>query len=340
MCQGTQIDFTNTTDKANPALYSWDFGDDLTSTDVNPNHTYLLPSTVHGYTTTLTATDSLVGCKTTYTHVSDVVLVTVKAPADTSVCLRDSMLMRSGEINIFGTNVTPSYAWTMGDGSPATNLSDPSIERPYFFGIGTFPYKLTVTVIPSGQTPIGCSGSDVQTIYSYPPITFTNLTPSPQIVELGKTVQLHAEGATYYTWTPNNGTLSNPDINSPVARPVDSVTNYVVHGMTEYGCLDSAVVKVIVDLTNNDFIESAFTPNGDGKNDKFHPVKFKYQKLVEMRIYNRYGEVMFQSSNPEDGWDGTYHGVPQDMGTYSYEVISAQPDGSQKVYKGTVTLIR
>lgn len=342
MCHGTEIEFTNTTDKANPAIYKWEFGDgNNTSTEVDPRYTYPLPSPPAGWTTTLTATDSLVGCKTSFTHTSDVVLVTVKAPNDTSVCLKLPMEMRSGEIDIIGYQGTPSYAWTFENGDVATNLTNPGIEHPYFFGIGTFPYKLTVTVFPSAaQLPIGCAGSDVQKIFSYPPITFTDLTPSPQYVKYGSTLQLNARGATYYTWTPNNGTLSNPDISNPVVKPVDSVTNYVVHGMTEYGCLDTAVVKVYLDYDNTDFISSAFTPNGDGKNDVFHPAKFKFQKLVEMRIYNRYGEVLFQSANAEDGWDGTYKGVPQDMGTYSYEVIAAHPDGSQKVYKGTVTLIR
>lgn len=341
MCHGTEIEFTNNTDHANPALYAWDYGDKSTSTEANPKYTYPLPSSVSGYTVTLTATDSIVGCKSVTTHVSDVVLVTVKAPNDTSVCLRVPMLMRSGEIHIYGFDGPPIYTWSLDNAETVTNLDNPSIENPYFSGIGDFPYKLTVTVVPSAtQTPLGCSSSDVQTIHSFPPITFTNLTPSPTIIEQGTTVQLNASGAKYYTWTPNNGTLSNPDIPNPVAKPVDSVTSYVVHGMTEFGCLDSATIKVYVDFDNTEFIPTGFTPNGDGKNDKFGPIKFKLQKLVEMRVYNRYGEVVFQSSNAQDGWDGTYHGVPQDMGTYSYEVIAARPDGTQKVYKGSVTLIR
>src|SRR6202012_4137969 len=99
-------------------------------------------------------------------------------------------------------------------------------------------------------------------------------------------------------------------------------------------------ITIYVDQTSTDYAPSAFTPNGDGKNDKFHPVKFKYQKLLEMNVYNRWGQLVFHSKNPEDGWDGTFNGVPQDMGTFTYDLIVAQPDGSQKVYKGSVTLIR
>jgi gliding motility-associated-like protein len=340
ICLGMPIQFTNTTDHANPATYHWEFGDGAASDVTDPTNTYPLPAIA--WVTTLTATDSIVGCVSTATHISNVVLVTVTPPGDTSVCLRDSMLMRSGLIDIIGYNGTPTYEWTFStDESIATNLSNNNIEHPLFFGIGDFPYRLTVTVFPSlAQLPYGCHAFGDQTIHSFPPITFTNVTRSPQIISFGSTIQLNAEGAVYYTWTPNNGTLSNPDIHNPIAKPTDSVTTYVVHGMTEAGCNDSTSIKVYVDFDNTDYIPTAFTPNGDGKNDKFHPVKFKFQKLVEMRIYNRWGQILFQSSNPEDGWDGTFNGVPQDMGAYSYEIIAAHADGSQKVYKGTVTLIR
>ena len=141
-------------------------------------------------------------------------------------------------------------------------------------------------------------------------------------------------------WTPNNGTLDNPNINNPVATPTDSVTTYVVHVMSIYGCLSTDSIVVYVDNTNPEFIPSGFTPNGDGLNDVFMPTKLKYQKLVDFRIYNRWGTLIFQTSDPKKGWDGTYNGVPQDIGVYSYEIITAHSDGANKVYKGNVTLIR
>ena len=110
--------------------------------------------------------------------------------------------------------------------------------------------------------------------------------------------------------------------------------------MNKWGCLDSAFVTIYTDQETYEFVPTAFTPNGDGKNDIFRMIRLGIQKLVDFRVYNRWGEMMFQTSNPEIGWDGTYKGQPQDIGTYIYEIIVALPNGENKVHKGNVTLIR
>ena len=124
-----------------------------------------------------------------------------------------------------------SYTW-----NPANNLGDPTAAIPNFLGIGNYTYTVSVSTVP-----LGCTATDVLNIHSFPPVVLTGVTAS-QTIANGSSIQLDALGATYYTWTPDNGTLDNPNINNPVATPVDSVTTYVVHGMSPYGCLDSAVI--------------------------------------------------------------------------------------------------
>ena len=153
-------------------------------------------------------------------------------------------------------------------------------------------------------------------------------------------MQLSVQGAYTYYWTPNNGTLDNPNINNPVATPTDTMTVYRVVGSTLYGCKDTAYITVRVDQFTTDNIPTAFTPNGDGTNDVFRVAGLRFQKLVDFRIYNRWGLEVFTTSDPKQGWDGTYQGEPQDMGVYNYQVIISYPDSKQKGYKGTVTLIR
>ena len=87
---------------------------------------------------------------------------------------------------------------------------------------------------------------------------------------------------------------------------------------------------------------TGFSPNGDGLNDVYHLVGLKYRNLVDFRIYNRWGQQVFYTANFKDGWDGTFNGVPQDVGTYFYTVIVSRPggDGENVVYKGELTLIR
>ena len=337
-CVEIPITFNNATSTVYPASYTWNFGDAITNTDSNTAHGFAAAGL---YTTTLTATDNVLGCVSTATHTSYIVSINGISPTDTSVCLRDSMTMRPGVFDVQGIG-RQTYTWTMFDGTSATNLSDNNIEYPKFFGVGTFHYMLTSILYPAvTQQTAGCSASTDHTIFSAPPVTFTGVTASPQVISFGSSIQLNAGGGTFYTWTPNNGTLDNPNISNPVATPTDSATTYWVHARNEFGCLDSTSVKVYVDFDNTVFNNNGFTPNGDGKNDMFRPAKmFKFQKLVEMRVYNRWGQLLFQSSNPEIGWDGNFNGVPQDLGTYSYELIAALPDGNQKSYKGTVTLIR
>ena len=186
---------------------------------------------------------------------------------------------------------------------------------------------------------MGCTASDVLTIHVKPPLVLSNLTID-QTISIGSSVQLNADSALYYTWTPNDGTLNNPNINNPIATPTDSVTVYTVYGSTLYGCKDTASVTIRVDPTVTDFMPAAFTPNGDGLNDNFRVFNLRSQRLVDFRIFNRWGHEVFQTIDPKKGWDGTFNGVAQDMGVYNYQVIVAHPDGSQKSYTGTVTLIR
>ena len=124
-----------------------------------------------------------------------------------------------------------------------------------------------------------------------------------------------------------------------MARPLESTT-YAVYGYDKHGCLDSAYVIVKVDSSMLENIPSGFTPNGDGLNDIFRPVGIQYQNLVDFRVYNRLGQQVFYSNSYKNGWDGTFNGSPQDMGVYNYVIILANPDGTNKIYKGDVTLIR
>ena len=165
-----------------------------------------------------------------------------------------------------------------------------------------------------------------------------NVSPD-QVVEYGTKVELNAEGVKYYIWTPTE-TLNDPNINDPIALPVDPSTTYRVIGMNEHGgCRDTAYVKI--DLTyTDDFVPSVFTPNGDGKNDVFRVLGIKYQKVVEFRVFSRYGTEVFSTQDATKGWDGTYKGEPSDVGVYGYLIRVTLPDGTLRTYKGDITLLR
>lgn len=149
-------------------------------------------------------------------------------------------------------------------------------------------------------------------------------------------VELWASGAAFYEWTPGQW-LDNPLSDRPVATPQAPVV-YTVTGRNEYGC--TATANVRIDIHERFFIPSAFSPNGDGKNDEFRIVNFGYQELREFRVYNRWGQQVFYTVHGTKGWDGHYRSIPAEAGTYFYVIRVGMPGGEERILKGDVLLLR
>lgn len=311
----------------------WTFGDGNTQTEnggVSVNHLYEKEGYYH---VTLHVTDSI-GCEATISKDVLIIQPHISAVIDTTFCLPDGVVFPFNVI-MSTTPVTPlndyyNFLWTPNDG----HLSSVTDQNPNFTGLGDYTYTLTATLNTEG-----CSAEHVVTLHSTLPTPLTNVTKDTKIM-YGNSIQLNADSTMFYTWTPNDGSLNNPNINNPVATPTVTTT-YTVYGMDKYGCRDTAFITVFVDSTQTEFIPTAFTPNGDGKNDVFRLIGSKFHHLLEFRIYNRWGQQVFYTATKEQGWDGTFNGVPQDMGVYYYTIICARPGYFENiVYKGEVTLIR
>lgn len=222
------------------------------------------------------------------------------------------------------------YTWTGPNGFTYTGQS-PAIAGTTAAAEGV--YSVTYSVS-------NCPNSSSLNIPLYPAVHLTNVTPL-SVIPYGSSIQLNSMGAVYYQWTPSNGSLSDPTINNPVATPLDSTT-YTVYGMSEHGCKDSATVTILVDAAMEEYVPTAFTPNGDGLNDLFRVRNLKYQRLVDFSIFNRWGQLVYHTTNGNNdaGWNGNWNGEPQDMGVYNYVIVLAVPNGPTKTIKGTVTLVR
>jgi len=172
------------------------------------------------------------------------------------------------------------------------------------------------------------------------PLPLVNILNNDTVVKYGQSVQLLVNGARTYNWTPVSS-INNPNISYPVATPSEA-TMYVACGIGTNGCRAYDTVRVGLDYRDNLFIPSAFSPNGDGKNDMFRVSNMTFQRFVEFRVFNKWGQEVYNGGggNPNKGWDGTWKGVTQDMGTYQYLIRVGYPDGLVETYKGDVTLIR
>ena len=100
--------------------------------------------------------------------------------------------------------------------------------------------------------------------------------------------------------------------------------------------------KVLIEIIEKYSLDvpSAFSPNGDGVNDIIYARGWGLKELKSFKIYNRFGELVFESQDFENGWDGTYRGKDQNIETYVYTVEVLTFGGEILTKKGNISLIR
>jgi gliding motility-associated-like protein len=159
-------------------------------------------------------------------------------------------------------------------------------------------------------------------------------------IYVGDTVQFNAYGAASYLWIPGTY-LSSASIPNPVGRfPVPGVFDYILHGVSDSGCTGNDTVRVTV-LEYSEFMcPNAFTPNNDGVNDLFVPIRVKNSTLVSLKIYNKTWKVIYTGGPQSPGWDGTYNGVKQPIDAYYWQILYTDNTGAARTKAGSVTLIR
>ncbi len=156
----------------------------------------------------------------------------------------------------------------------------------------------------------------------------------------GASVNLITTGnASAYSWTPG-ATLICDDCQNPIATP-DITTTYTV-SVEENGCVASDQVTITIDYEIIIYVPNAFTPNGDGKNDIFFPIISGIDTdEYKLLIFNRWGELIFETSHPSEGWDGTYKGLMSQQDVYVWKIYCKEVSTIQNhQYIGHVTLIK
>lgn len=328
ICEHQTVQFDGSS-STNAYSYVWDFGDGkMDSTNkVSVKHTY---DSAGIFTAALTVYD-FIPCPSVNTHPIVVAAFRIGAVyPDTSVCIYKPM-------KIVDTLDVPDYIGALSfEWSPSANIDSTNIQQPNFYAADT-QYHTYVVTMTSGA-PFNCTTKDTITIYAAPHVHLTNVT-GEHTITYGQSIHLNADGAYYFSWVPSLY-LDNPNIKDPISTPTEPVI-YTVVAMNQYGsCRDTAYVKI--NLTYDDeFVPTAFTPNGDGKNDVFRVINMRAeQKLLEFRVYDRWGQKVFETDDVTKGWDGTYNGQAMDAGVFQYIIRIALPDGTQRVHKGDVTLLR
>ena len=160
-----------------------------------------------------------------------------------------------------------------------------------------------------------------------------------QTIFIGENAQLNGttDGITY-EWTPTES-LDDPAIFNPMASPTETTT-YTLWVTNDDGCRLSDTVTVEVLDVGEIYIPNGFSPNGDNNNDELFVINHGIEELLVFEIYNRWGQVIYSSTDINAGWDGTYKGKDQEVGTYVYLVKVLTPKGETLSARGNVTLLR
>jgi gliding motility-associated-like protein len=174
-----------------------------------------------------------------------------------------------------------------------------------------------------------------------PTITTSAFADADTIIE-GGSVGLHATPPGYnYNWTPSQ-VLNNHQIADPIAT-LEETTTFIVTITSDAGCTKSesvtVYVKEVICGEPDVFIPNAFTPNSDNANDYLYVRGNNIGKLL-FRIYNRWGELVFETTDQTIGWDGTFKGKDCDPAVFDYYVEITCIDQETFFKKGNITLIR
>lgn len=188
----------------------------------------------------------------------------------------------------------------------------------------------------------GCEVTDsIQVFVSDIDITSVIATASDSVVPTGGEVILTANPSGYsYTWMPSDG-VENPN-SQETSATVNGTTTYTVL-VSDGICTKSTSVTVKSFTYDCDepyiYVPNAFSPNGDGNNDILY-VRSQVLATVLFRVYDRWGEKVFETTNLHTGWDGTFRGKPLTPDVYDYYLEGKCIENQEYIIKGNITLIR
>ncbi len=297
----------------------WDFGDGTGSADINPVKKY---AAYGDYNVALrTITD--IGCFAD--TVKPVSLTPYPVPDFSTTPKCEGIPTNFTDLSTISYGAISTWHWNFGDGTVADVQNTLKM-----FPVGG-PYFITLTV--SNKNSCTADTTKLLYIYKYPRIS-----ASDTFVYQGNSVQLkpaYTGDSLTFKWTPP--TYLNSDT---AAYPVSSPQDDILYHLTVTGPGGCATPKdIFVDVIQILHIPNAFSPNGDGINDKWIITNLEYYPTADVEVFNRYGQPLFYSTNyAQKPWDGTYNGSPVPVGTYYYIINAKSKYVSRK--SGYVVVLR
>lgn len=338
ICRGETVTFTATANGGAYPAFAWEINGIPTGADTAALKTSTLKE---GDTITCTVTiDQDSRCHTSTSAGSNTIVMHIQDFTDPTLKIASSRLdVCEGTAVTF--TATPQnagdykfYQWQV-NGQNANNNSSTFVSNQFVNG-DKVSCTLSTNIVGCSITASIPANTEVVTVRAAPVIAFS---PPEILVMYGESAQLHAAvsgNTTSVVWTPG-GLLLTPQslISSTVPLMQDTVFNLAVVDMNGCKASKALPVKVLHQL----YVPSSFTPNNDGKNDVFRIPPGASVSLREFSVFDRWGKVVFKTTNIAKGWNGTYQGESLDTGTYIY-LIKGLIQNKEVVIKGTVILQR
>jgi gliding motility-associated-like protein len=320
VCNGLPVLFSDSSKTTSGSInkWSWVYAGTEFSTQQNATRSF----TPGLQTVKLVATSTL-GC------VSDTAFKTFLVNPSPNVTMSFKDACKNALVDfkaVDNSGTVTQWRWVFGDGSTALTQN----AQHAYSANGTYKVKLYATAAN------GCySDSLTKDIVIYSTNVFAG---NDTIAAAGQPVQLNATGGLSYSWTPATP-LNNPNIANPVAI-LNATQTFTVRAFTPEGCESFDDVTVNIYKGPDIYLPTAFTPNGDGRNDLFRGTPVGIKQFNYLRVFNRWGQLIFATSDYNRGWDGTWKGQAQPGGVYVITANGIDFRGNEVDKKQTVMLIR
>lgn len=335
ICAGKCVDYTSSSTGIGLSSYQWNFQGAVpgsgSSTVQNPsNICYNNPGT---YDVSL----FVEGAGGDSVRVFEDVITVVNTP-DCRPTIEASLpdTICAGDCAVFSAVFTDadSVRWTFQGGNPATS-------KAFNPGIVCFEAEGTYMILIEAWNPSGGAQPVVHDLFvgKKPPL---NAGPD-RTINSGAVVKLTASLGNQppigsFLWQPFD--LVDDFTAQSVKTAPQETTDYIVYYKEPGGCTAIDTVTVMVNFVSAVGVPTAFSPNGDGQNDVLRVLGQGISRM-EFKVYNRYGQLVFETTNQAEGWDGTQNGKELNPGTFVYTLEVTFADGAlYELYTGNVTLVK
>ncbi|MBL0310356.1 MAG: PKD domain-containing protein [Bacteroidetes bacterium] len=315
------VDLTN--QSTNAAQYFWNFGDGTSSSAMDENHTYHSPGS---YAITLLVVDN------NRCHPIDSMTKTVRLLPNSNAEFNALNVCEEYAVQFENlSNPNARFIWNFGDAHTSTSFAPAHYYKPS--GV----YTVHLIIIDSASCNVRDTAIHNVEVYPQPSAGFLIANDT---FKFETPIQLRNNSIDYdhLLWDMGDGTLLEDETDPLYTYQKPGWFSICLMASNDV-CIDTQCRNVYISYSGIIGVPNAFSPNGDHINDF---VRVEGRGIVEMtfRIFNRWGEKVFETKDQHLGWNGVYKGALQEMDTYTYTLNATLVDGQFVTMKGNITLLR